>query len=302
MPFLRMLRSSLSLLFERDGGIYELVFGWAGNIKEKFSIGVGIGVPFLAYEENKNYQELDNADDIPVFNGLRFQESLAVGGTGINLKLGTIIHPNRKIRLGLSVESPTFYSITEDFNTVVGYSYTFEDQTFSRNESSPNGTFTYSLRTPWKANAGLSYLFSVNDINGFLSASVDYKDYSSASFGFDTDFPGERAVNEELEFQLDKALNYSFGGEVAIKKLRLRAGLILEGSPFAVDENNTFNKIYSTGLGFRANRFFIDVAYRLSTSTEGYSPYLVDSSFGVPQNVLLDKSFNKFLLTFGYKI
>ncbi len=288
---------------ERDGGIYELTFGWAGNYNEKFSVGVGIGVPFLAYEENKNYSESDIRDDIPVFNELRFQESLAVGGTGVNLKLGTIIHPNRKIRLGISVETPTWYSITEDFSTIVGYSY--EDpnsgEDISSSQSSPDGTFTYRLSTPWKANAGLSYLFSLEGINGFLSASADYKNYSAAKFGFSTDPDYETIANNEIDFQLGSAINYHLGSELAFSKYRVRAGLIMEGSPFEIDKN-VFNKIYSAGLGFRANRFFIDVAYRYSTGSEGYSPYLVDISNGFPQTVLLDKKFNKFLLTFGYKL
>ena len=286
---------------ERDGGIYELVLGWAGNYNEKFSIGLGVGIPFVAYEESKNYQESDDQDAIPVFNALRFQENLAVSGTGINFKIGTIIHPNRKIRFGISAESPTFYSITEDFSTVVGYSYTFDNETVTRNESSPDGTYSYSLRTPWKANAGLSYLFSLDNLNGFLSASVDYKNYGAANFGFDDDPTAQVTENANIDFQLGSALNYHFGGEVAISKLRLRSGLILEGSPFKVDKN-TFNKIYSAGIGFRASRFFIDAAYRLSSGSEGYAPYLIEPEDGNPQNVLIDKNFNKFLLTLGYKL
>jgi len=286
---------------ERDGGIYEVALGWAGNYNEKFSLGLGVGVPILAYEEVKNYQELDNGDLIPVFNALRFQENLAVSGVGVNFKLGTIIHPNRKIRLGLSAESPTFYSITEDFSTIVGYSYELDDEMFTRNESSPDGTYSYSLRTPWKANVGLSYLFTLNDINGFISAAADYKNYGGAKFGFSDDSQGERMENEAIAFQLGSAINYHVGGEFAIKKFRVRAGLIMEGSPFEVDTNE-FNNIYSTGIGYRGKRFFIDTAFRLNTGTEGYSPYLVDPSNGVSQNVIIDKNFNKFLLTFGYKL
>ena len=292
---------------ERDGGIYEFVVGWAGNYNEKFSIGLGMGIPIVGFEESKDYVEEDVDGSIPIFDELRFQENLTVTGGGFNLKLGTILHPNRRLRLGLSLQSPTWYALTENFNTQVGYQYTLDNEPTAANTiSSPDGSFRYRLTTPWSANVGLSYLFKLNDINGFLSFAADYKDYRASSFNFTSfsnnpnDARAQEEVNEDIDNRFDKAINYHGGAELAFKKYRARAGIILEGSPFVVDEN-VFNKIYSLGAGYRGDRFFIDAAYRLSTGSEGYIP------FGFPDasqnfDIDVDKSFNKFLFTLGFKI
>ena len=45
--------------FRSSGSMNELVFGYAGNYREKLLIGFSIGVPFVSYDEEKVYREVD---------------------------------------------------------------------------------------------------------------------------------------------------------------------------------------------------------------------------------------------------
>ena len=95
------------------------------------------------------------------------------------------------------------------------------------------------------------------------------------------------------------AFNYNLGAEIAIEKWRFRTGLILQSSPFDIDSGER-DRIYSAGIGFRANRFFIDLAWRGSQSTEAYIPYTVNDTDRL-QQVNIDKTINKFIVTTGFK-
>ena len=55
-------------------------------------------------------------------------------------------------------------------------------------------------------------------------------------------------------------------------------------SPFAGD-SETYTAL-SAGLGFRADRFFIDFAYRRQDSREGYNPYVVQQDGRDPLSVI----------------
>jgi hypothetical protein len=290
---------------DRSGGISELNFAWAGNYFEKFSLGIGIGIPIITFEEEKSYTESDPGDLIPVFNDLRFQESLTVSGAGINLKIGTILTLVKNFRLGASIQTPTRYTISEDFNTSLGYSFTLDDEDSILRSESPDGSFRYRLRTPFTANLGLSYLIITGKINGFVSASAEFRNYSSNNFDFTSfsDNPDDAAfetfVNNELDQTLGSVVNYNIGGELAYSKWRIRGGLILQESAF-IDDDGDFDTITSFGLGYRANRFYIDAALRMSSGDEGYVPYR-DFDTSREKLVNVTKNFNKLLLTVGYK-
>jgi len=290
---------------ERSGGINELAFSYGGNYNNKFSLGFGFGFPVINYEEDKAYQETDFGSDIPWFDDLRFDESLSVNGAGVNLKLGTILHFIPKVRIGLSYESPTWFAINEAFSTNVRYQFTDVDtgETFADAESSPDGEFEYSLKTPGNARLDLAYLHRGDNISGFISAGVQSINYSGNSFNFDSNDPVdlqfEDEANAEIENELTNSLSYNLGGELAMKKLRIRAGVILEQSPFVVDDGEIRNTL-SAGLGYRGNAIFLDFAWRATSSTEGYIPYDVSDPDRL-QIVELDKSSNKFIMTFGVK-
>ncbi len=281
------------------GAINEMVLSFAGNYEERLMVGMTIGVPFLSYESDKTYFEEDKNDEIETFNELTFTEFLSTKGIGINLKLGMIYRINQMFRIGVAAHSPTRYSLTDDYYNSLTYDFTFKEHDGPLDSRSPDGTFEYRLTTPWRVIGSASAIIKKM---GFISAEVEWVDYSSSKFDFtvNTSSPqeqqNERNINDNISKELDQALNIRLGAEYALKKFRFRAGIALNGTPYAND--NITNNTYSLGLGIRDQNYYIDFAYKLFRENEGFLPYVLDD---VERTQVIDRQTNnnEYLLTFG---
>ena len=257
-----------------------------------------LGVPFLSFTQTKTYTEADEGSgpdgDVPFFEELTYTEEFTTTGAGINLKLGVIYRHNQMLRLGLAVHSPTAYSLEDNFTTAMDYSFLNGSIIAEGSADSPDGFFDYKLRSPWRfiGSAGV-----IIQKKGFLSAEIEWVDYSGASFRYDGFPEDEREVNNDIETNLQSALNIRLGGELAMDIFRLRAGLGLLPSPLAKDD--TIQNAISLGVGVRQQNYFIDLAYRRMSSNSEYRPYLTSDA---PEQVVdVSSNNNNFYLTFGFK-
>ena len=83
-------------------------------------IGGSIGVPILRYERTSVYNEADATNNTNNnFDFASVEENLVTKGVGINLRLGIIYKPQEFWRLGLALHSPTFYSLTDNYDASV---------------------------------------------------------------------------------------------------------------------------------------------------------------------------------------
>ena len=156
---------------ERTGAINELFITMASNLKNKFSWGVTLGIPLVSFEEIKSYQEIDNADNVEFFENLTYNQTLDLSGAGVNLKVGLIYKITPKVRFGFALHSPTVYAISDNYSTDLTYSFTENGTTASNFVTSGQPVpFDYQATTPWRALAGVSTLYKVGDLRGFVSA------------------------------------------------------------------------------------------------------------------------------------
>ncbi len=282
------------------GGISEIQLSLAANYNERLYFGGTLGLPFVNYEEEKVYVETDT-DPNSVFNQLTFRESVSTSGAGVNLRFGVIYRLNQQIRLGLSGHTRTAFTLDDNFGS--GVLYDFTDPNFPidnpQEETSPeNSSFEYNLTTPWKVNGSAGFILGKR---GFVSAEVEYIDYSGASFNFDTDNSADIEYQNELNTSIDSefqsAINTRIGGEYAFGIYRARAGVGLFGAPSEeVDARMTFN----AGLGFRKRAFFMDLGYQRNNLDNSYFAYRgrsVQSQF-----VQNDVGKNHIVLTLGFKM
>ena len=293
---------------ERSGGINEIYVAVASNKKNKFSWGIGVGIPIVSFNETKTYTEEDTDNQIEFFNSLAWDESLKITGAGINIKAGIIYKLSPQLRLGAAIHSPTIYTIQDDYNTNVTYNFNFDGVDQSRLGSSPDFTesFEYQLTTPWRANGGLSYLYKAGDLLGFISGDVEYVNYSAGSIDLasNSNDPNDQFnsddINNELNTAATSVLNYRIGTELAYQKFRIRGGVSLTTGPW-VDESKLNEGLgFSGGLGYRANNYYVDVSYTLRPSTSKYTPYnLVLEEF--EHNVAIDRNQGFANLTVGTK-
>lgn len=285
--------------FVKTRGSYsELVFSLGGNFDEKIMVGATIGVPFINYEQEKIYEERDVDTSVIYFDELRFRENLSTSGTGINLKLGFIYRINQMFRVGASVHTPTAFNLTDNFSNQLQYDYTDGGGANSLTENSPAGTFDYKLKTPWRAMANFAVLINRK---GFITADVEYVDYSVSSFNL-----GDNIIDEDYEIDLNQqvgqtlssAVNLRIGGEYAHENLRFRAGYGISGTPYA--DSDITNNSYSLGFGIRERSFYIDFAYKYFKVSEGYIPYLLANP-EEEQYVSNDVANTRIIMTAGFK-
>ena len=287
--------------FKTRGSYSELVFSVGGNFDEKIMVGATVGVPFIKYDEEKTYEERDIDSSVIYFDELLFRENLSTTGSGINLKLGFIYRINQMFRVGAAIHTPTSFKLTDNFSTQLRYDYTDGGGSSTTTEDSPEGSFEYKLKTPWRAMANLAVLINRK---GFITADVEYVDYSVSDFNLtanstdigDRDY--EMDLNEQVGNSFKSAVNIRIGGEYAHENLRFRAGYGISGTPYA--DSDITNNAYSLGFGIREKSFYIDFAYKYSKVTEGYVPYIL-SDPKLEQFVTNDVANTRILLTAGFK-
>ncbi len=297
-PSAQILRSQTVL---RSGSQGELVVGFAGNWDERFLIGGSVGFPVITYEEEKSYQERDSKSSIPFFETLEFQEVLRTTGAGINAKLGITYMPTYQFRIGAAVHTPTAYSLEDAFNTSFSYTFTNDnEQVISSLHRSPDGLFDYRLRTPWRYIANAGYVIGTL---GFLTAEAEYVNHSKSRFrSTSNDASADDAIyldeiTADIRNRFQSTLNLRVGAEIAWDVLRFRGGIGLSTSPYVNEQ--IWNRKIGVGIGYRKNRFFADLAYRLAQTEESYSPYLIAGD--TQPNIQNQFNNQRFILTLGFK-
>ena len=291
---------------ERRGSINELSLSLAGNYRNKFLIGGSLGIPILNFSQSRSYEEIDpgNGPDgnIPFFESLQFTDTINTGGVGVNLKLGIIYWPTTKLRIGAAVHSPTFYSLSDYYDTSIQYTTTIDGvvESLSSLPAQPR-EIDYGFRTPWRfiGSGGL-----IIPQFGLLSAEVEYVNYGNNVYNLDKDgnsiFDIDRGdiVNAGIEDELQSALNIRVGAEYKIERILVRAGYNWSASARA-NQDDVLTRI-SVGAGYRADRVYLDLAYVRGNSEGIYSPYSLENS-RAEQQVNRQSASNNVLFTLGYR-
>jgi len=287
------------LSVDEKGFFNQLEFGLGANYKNKLLLGISLGFPIISFRHDRTYFEDNITGEVPVFNSLRYDEFLSTEGGGVNIKMGAIYKLD-KMRLGVSVHSPSYLSLTDRFETDITYAFTDDNGSQQYTGQSPRGEFEYSLKTPWKVVGSFAYVSP----KGFISADVEFIDYSSSRFNLtrhsdnQADAEYESTVNADIDEIMKPALNIHVGAELPVDAFRVRAGYTMRGNP---QESGKFtNNSFHLGLGLRGEKMFGDLAFVSTTSKRDYSLYQLNGA-EVPTslNEFLHK---RLVLTVGFKI
>lgn len=263
-------------IVSQKGYVNELNFGWAGSYDNKLDIGISLGIPFVSFDEEKTYVEEDAINALDVFNKYDNESYLNVSGAGINFKAGFIYKGIKPLRIGASIHSPNYYTLTEDFGE--SDEYTFDNG--EPNALASDGTFKYKYKTPWKVNSSIGVLYNLGKIKGFANADIEFLDYSSSNFdlsAYSTDLADVNygiELNKEITNELGSVVNLRLGTELAYEKFRLRLGTGLLQSPYSNDaDEGQYSSTYSFGVGLREDNFYLDLSYARNSNEEGYIAY-----------------------------
>lgn len=291
---------------QRSGTYHEFFLNLAANHNNKLSFGATIGFPIINFNERRVYLEEDLFSIVPNFFDFQFIQNLNTSGAGVNFKGGIIYKLNPKIRISAAVHSPTWLMLTDIFSTSLDF-FTDDINVDGLISESPEGEFEYSLRTPWRALAGISTVYRAGNLRGFFTGEVEYVDYTNSSFNLTANSNDpvdqffEDDLNGEISEQLGQAINVRVGAELAISKFRVRVGAGLLQEPF---EDSNFAEVdlqLNGGLGWRENKWYVDLAFSSRQQTQNFTPFrLLDASNN--QVVGLDSRISQLALTVGYKI
>lgn len=298
----------------RSGSVSEFNFSGAANISNQVYIGASIGLVDLRYNSDAQYQESGKAveyvKDPANPNGaliesnpltkinykLLFNQTQVTKGSGVNGRLGVIFRAAEGLRLGATVQSPTWFVIDDSYTEALDNRGTVRGTSDSKTYD-----FTYNLRTPLKGSLGASYVIGGQAI---ISADVDFIDYASTRFTVNGGNAGDNKViadnNTAVRNNYKSAVNYRVGGEYKINNVSLRAGYGVNGSPYKSDDSSYFDtQMISGGLGYRVNNYYIDLAYQRVEQNNTFSPYTLNNGTEPTANVKNNK--NNVFLTLGLR-
>lgn len=137
--------------------------------------------------------------------------------------------------------------------------------------------------------------------NGFISADVDWVDYSAARLN-SRDFD-QSADNDAIRNAYGSTINFRVGGEARIDRFRLRAGYAFYGDPYSntPDITQTTSQI-SGGVGVKFNSLYMDFALVSRTSDGVYRSYQVldANDQNVGPETFLSNSITSGIFTIGF--
>ena len=262
-----------SNIVSERGGINELVVALGGNYKERILIGATLGFPVFRYHRISDYTETvlpGNTNNLAGFSSFTYNNDLSINGSGVNLKLGTILKLTNFFRIGAAFHTPTIYTLSEV--TDYGISSVVGGNRYSLSTANilPQQRFDYSFITPYKAVLSASLVIKKL---GFVTADYEVVDYSTMQFRYQsgTDASGtsnrvlENNMNNSIRATYQAATNIRLGAEIKLgKSFMARAGAGYYSNPYKTGPSMERFDV-SAGLGFRTKHFFADFGLLNST-------------------------------------
>ncbi len=287
-----------------EGSIDSWSFAGAVEIAKNVFAGVTFNILSGSYQSTRDYYEddinnrynssfqLDPQDSRTAgFNSFYFNDAINWDLTGWDMKLGFLYKTNKNVTIGMGIKFPTFYTVKELY-TVYGES-SFANASFSI-DPSYRDEIEYDITTPYEFSGGIS-----GKVAGLtLAADFNFMDYTQMKFdgGLQPAITSEN--NKQIKEVFKSVFNYSAGMEYTLPvfELTLRAGYILQKSPYIDDTQGFDKKFYTFGLGFKPSR---NVAFDLAVLRGSWNDFIDNYGAGISRvNQNIDK--NKFLLTVRY--
>jgi len=311
------------------GYIGEYDINVSGNINDRVYLGLTLGIHDVHYKNwstyNENYSNLGD---------LYYDDYRHITGTGADIGLGVIFRPVEysPFRIGVSVKTPTFYSLTSSNYTAI--------ETNSDGPLTLENIYDYKFYTPWRF--GLSLGHTIGN-NLALGASYEYANYKGCdarvddgeSYYYDDwygymgtiDYSHSDAdMNDNIDETLKGVSTLKLGVEYKpMPELALRAGynyvspIYSDGGYKTVTAYSTGNSYtsdpsftnwkatnrFTLGVGYNIKKFNVDLAYQYSARNGDFYAFTDSDSELTGDNVAPKTEVNfkrsQVLLTLGYR-
>ena len=267
------------------GSMSQFDLAYGGSYRDKLYIGLGLGIVSSNFRQRRDLTETESDPSTPL-NNYTLRDEVQTDGTGFNARLGLIYRFSDAVRIGGSVQTPTWMRLTDTYSSGIIANFDATPGFAASQTEATTGTnqYAYKITTPFRANGGVAVTIGKY---GFVTGDVEYVGYQQARLNNDPnntlgDDASFASTNAYIAQNFDKAVNLRFGAEGRIDIFRVRVGFAHYGSPYnkaTVNTNYTdlAQNYYTAGLGVRTGSFFVDLAGVYTRYNTYYSPYLLEN-------------------------
>jgi hypothetical protein len=283
----------------------KLAFNFATQYEDNLYLGLNLNSHFIDYESTTSLIETNlngNLDEQTprLIDVIDFENRISTIGRGFSFQLGGIVKLTSQFRVGLTYESPIWYTIEEETSQfLLTQSSIFNpDDTLNPdleeiviNPNSTNVFPSYRLRTPGQISASAAYVFGQR---GLLSFDYSTRDYGAIELSPERDFS---TLNSDIGDVLTRAATYRIGGEYKYERFSFRGGYRFEESPYENGETVGDLNGFSLGLGYNFGNTKLDLTFdqwQRTDETPFFNIGLVDTATidRRNSNITLGLSFN----------
>lgn len=299
------------------GSKNDIVINMGMNFNDNLYAGFNIGIPAMDYRYSEYFSEAPvNVEQFPIAfkEGDTYLRSVTsdyqyiADVSGIYAKAGLIWLPVKGLRLGAAIQSPTALTVRECWQ--YGATSSFQNSKFDGDVISPEGEYSYGIRTPYIVNLGAAVTIGTV---GLISVDYELADYSVIKFRDIYDEGGFRDNSAFYDLNMTSrnfcglAHNLRAGAEFRVTPaFSLRAGYSLATNPerhwinsagmdvtaddylqnfgdyntgvlslVSSEYYREFTQSYSLGFGYSSpGSFFADFAVRATSYPESvFAPY-----------------------------
>ncbi|OAB81711.1 OmpP1/FadL family transporter [Cochleicola gelatinilyticus] len=273
----------------------KYTFNFSAQYTDNFYFGINLNSHTIDYLRSTTLYET-NSNIGSTINEIKFRNNLGTRGAGFSAQVGVIAKLSNEFRVGLTIDTPTWYEISEETTQYLETLRT-ENETTIREIIDPavlNVYDNYNLRTPGKYAASAAYIFGKK---GLISFDYSYKNYDAIEFRPTSDLAFQ-TENIIIENALKGASSYRLGGEYRINQLSLRGGYRYEESPY--QDKITVGDLsgFSLGLGYNFGNYNFDVAYSRLEQERRQQLY----SVGLTDTGLVNTTFTNIVFTLGVNL
>ncbi|MGL6126467.1 OmpP1/FadL family transporter [Chryseobacterium artocarpi] len=302
--------------YDRYGNQSKMNIGVGANYDNRFYIGAGLNFHYASIDQNETALfglDVNNTVDSYSKQFTPYSER----SNGFSASLGVIGKVSNQLRLGASIETPTWWTIDRTFKEYytdqndgyIYYQFFGEDRTF---------------RSPMKATVSAAFVPNKN-----FALNVDYT-LGLTKPKYKVQGDAETVINSFYNDLYKNSSEVKVGAEYRIQGFRLRGGYSYASSPFdafAINAYNNSGAIANTnysdmilgarntigvGIGYDFGQFYLDAAYQ-NISSSYKNPFLyADSGTGYysgdfdvesPASVVSEvkNNRNNFFVTLGWK-
>lgn len=308
-----------------SGSIQAYDINFSTNISDRYYVGLTIGANNVDYDRFTSYTEERNGSDGSI-QDYTIDAVQRISGFGINVKAGTIIRPieDNPFRVGLTVETPTWYSLKSDAVWDIWSKYYYDSETkqdvylpddYYKHPSEDDNYLEYNLRTPWRARVSMGstvdryFAWGVEyEYANYGKNHMSYSDYEYDSWGGGyhrrtsdkamndlnkNTLRGQHTVKMGFEFNATDNLALRLGYNYVSSMFKDDARLTQHIDSYAMDYvsgtgymNLSDVNLITCGLGYRFKKVYFDLAYRFRQQSGKY--YAFDDSFTGEGQFVLD--------------